>query len=566
MEQQRQPTVSHSPSTPSPLSSAPSSSPPSAAATRLQPSPLLHSLPAAAADRVRGFLGFTVLMDLRCLSRSAARRLEDAALQWMNHHLLRPELRLTSSSSPSSPSTPEVAARPSPPFCFDHADAVWFRQQLSRWRFNRLRVDADSCLLSPVEAWRAYGVQWREHLQRPWPTPRTPPLTASYLVRDVARHLFRGYFRLHSGQQPRHAAAFARQLEDGRAQRTSGLNRTAYRALVAREKDSAQRWRACRPVSMLVLPAAVVYHSVLACLGFEELMELRSVSRALQPLMETAAVLRLNQQFPSGLNTIAERQEEARQLAEEARLKAEMKRQKAEEKRQKGRKRKRADASPTSSDASAVMDSASVASSSSSSLSASTFSPSPTPSYTVAHAVWVMQLLQWSRRLWYTARRELGEPPNSVLPTLCQTQFLSRFPLRAEWTQRFGRPSPTTRSRYSGRWGKGADRYSVHAVLDLLLDLYGGDVGQSGKKRRKRTGSGQRREAWWGSSARQAAGCPALLSTNGATRCPRCAQIGQAKQSGMAVEQPLHAVQAPLAPRPSTLPNCGSPPLGFLLQ
>ena len=113
-------------------------------------------LPPAATDRVQGYLGSALLMDLRCLSRTAAVWCEDAALQYMNHHM-------------GLHSTP-IRLRTNR-FCFDHSDAVWYRQQLSRWRFSGGRVaveEAERCTVGLEDAHSAYGIEhWQTKLGDP---------------------------------------------------------------------------------------------------------------------------------------------------------------------------------------------------------------------------------------------------------------------------------------------------------------------------------------------------------------------------------------------------------------
>ena len=389
LQQQQLKAVSHSPHAPPPPSSALSSSslsqpPPSTAGS---PSPLLCALPAAAADRLHGFLGFTQLMDLRCLSRGAARRYEDASLQWMNHHLLKSEEEASSSSSPSSASTPQAPALSSLPFCFDHSDAVWFRQQLSRWRFTCGREDTERCTVSLVDAFKAYGTSSSRWDNTPLSRPGS--LTPSYLVQEAAKSLFHkrsaeavaaaaraptsvavpaqsmsAFARQTEGHQAQRIAEMGFWLKRGREDRATSRSArlefiTAYKERLAKERCSADTWKAgpqlSRPL-LLLLPAAVAQHSLLAFLTFEDVMDLRAVSRALQPLMEAAAVAQLNRLCPSGLVTIAQQQEKATQLADAARVQAEEKVKQGEERKPKRRsKRKRGSGSVSSMNAAAAM-------------------------------------------------------------------------------------------------------------------------------------------------------------------------------------------------------------------
>ena len=159
------------------------------------------------------------------------------------------------------------------------------------------------------------------------------------------------------------------------------------------EKCTARRWKAGPQLPsplLLLLSAAVAQHSLLAFLTFEDVMDLRAVSRALQPLMEAAAVAQLNRLCPSGLFTIARLEYRAKQRIWPLRKK-------------KSVKRRRADGSAASVTTAKLTPSVSEVSSATSSSTSPPSSPSPsTPllaSSTLVHAVWAMREVQWCRRL-----------------------------------------------------------------------------------------------------------------------------------------------------------------------
>ena len=290
---------------------------------------------------------------------------EDAALQWMNHSMLFPEtLRSDSQLLPAN-------------FCFHRTDAVWLRRQLHRWRLTDGSQDPDRCTISKVDAYNAYGIVWAK-LVRPYEdilAKGTWPCTSN-LVSGVARVLF----DRDPSQPPRHAADFARQLEEGRAQRSSGLSAEAHKQLLLAERAATDKWKVGRATStsiLLLLPVDVARHSVLSFLDFEQRIDLRVLSHSLRPLLDSAAVAQLNQLHPSGLATIARQEaEKAQEKAERARAKAEKEREKGkkrgkEEKQVVNRKRQRADESSSSEGV--------VATSSASALSPATASTSTAP-------------------------------------------------------------------------------------------------------------------------------------------------------------------------------------------
>ena len=544
------------PQPPSPAHAASSSSSSSSTldlSFPLPPSPLA-SLPPAAVDRLQGYLGFALLIDLRCLSRSAARECEDAALQWMNHHLVSTPTDVADLSFRTPPRTP-------PPFCFRRPDAVWFRRQLSRWRFDCVHSDEKRCAVGLAEVRRTYGL--------PWPT--TSSLTSSYTVKAVARELF---------EKRGHATAFARQLETEKAQRMSGLSERLHKHRMAKEKGIVRRWTAGWPFTtslMLLVPTAVARHSILSLLSFEELMELRVLSHELRPLLEAAVVARLGQMCPSGLATIARQEativrQERESIEQGVRWQEELARisqQRAEQERLLADrrlnffspKRKRLDASspvhahaaassiPSSSSSTRPFSSSSSTSSPSVSLHASaplvpplpsaatTPSPSsppsspsallPVASYTLAHCVWAMQQLQWCRRINYNALKLARRPREPVEPLLCRSHFISRFPLWGPWRERFGWPSLT------GAFGSGTDRRPMVEVLDVLLGEFGrvveGPERRSRKKKQRLAedkrpeddGEGQDGSAVNGVVA-YGAGCPTRVESEGCLRCWRC--------------------------------------------
>ena len=544
---------------------------------------LFHALPPVAADALQGYLGFTLLMDLRVLSRRMCRRLEDAALQYMNHNLIDVhadhyymhgphyiayneygscndsdcDCGYGWSGEEDAPGAPPPA--PVPRFCFTRDDAAWFRQQLCRWGARCGRDDSERCTISPVDAHVAYDIPWASTRPVQYATvssleaPERSPLVLTYLVRHVARYLFHGRY----SQQPRHAGAFAQQLHKGAAQRSSGLSYRAYWQMLVREKLSARRWKQGGPLPaplLLLLPAAVAQHTVLSFLVFDEVMQLRVLSHALQPALEAAAVAQLNRLCPSGLATIARQEQEAvetaMQLAEKARAPAQKDKELTERKRKReddrkdkrSRKRKRADESTPSAVSAAPSayalsspatssssPSSSSASSSSTVASSSSASPSAAPpaSYTVAHCVWAVQQLQWCRQLDHNAHLQMRRPREVVgVPVLSRTQFLSRFSVRAEWLQRFPPPAPA-----SGL-GKRVERRSVFEALDLVLGVDGSHVGQSRQRERQAPRSVAAVEEKLGQVVRRplVAGCPSLLSSSRG-RCERCRLIQVRSQS-----------------------------------
>ena len=566
---------------------------------------LFHALPPVAADALQGYLGFTLLMDLRVLSSSACRWQEDEALQWMNHNLIdvhrdsyylpgwydsdtdfdshggHYDLKSEDGGSGEEDASDAPPSAPVTPFCFTHDDVVWFRQQLSRWGAGCGREDSERCTISPVDAHVAYDIPWastRPHqplsiasLEAPVASvssleaPERSLLSLTYLVRHVARHLFHGRY----GQEMRHATAFAQQLQEGAAQRSSGLSDRAYRQMLAREKRTARRWKEGGPLpaplmlmlpldahdsvltfltfeELLLLPAAVAQHTVLSFLVFDEVMQLRVLSHALQPVLEAAAVAQLNRLCPSGLATIARQEQEAvetaMQLAEKARAHGQKDKEKAQKKKHKeerekketkrSRKRKRADEpapSPVSAAPSApalpspAASSSSSSSSSSPAASSSPASPSASPpaSYTVAHCVWAMQQLQWCRRLDFNGRRQMQRPRALVVPLLCKTHFHSRFSRRAQWTQRFPPSAPA-----SGQ-GTGKERVDFFDALDVVLGVDGRHIGRSRQRKRQAQRGDAAVEVRLGQLVRRPliAGCPTLLSIFGSRRCQRCRLI-----------------------------------------
>ena len=156
---------------------------------------LSFRLPSRAAVVLHDLLGFTRLMDLRCLSCSVNETFEQAALRWMERHLpktqqrlkaelvaARAQLRRLASAPPQQTvssadamevegTTPHVSVRAPvllpaqelrlPSFVlFNLADAVWLRQMLSRWRFLSYCEDTDGCVISRFHAGRAYEEVW----------------------------------------------------------------------------------------------------------------------------------------------------------------------------------------------------------------------------------------------------------------------------------------------------------------------------------------------------------------------------------------------------------------------
>ena len=404
------------------------------------------------------------------------------------------------SSSPSSSSS--SSSSPQPPLDssdFTPADAVWLRQALSRWRFYNGAENTAECRLSRVDAWRAYNVKWSQQVGR-WATWDFHPSTR--LV-DVAGHLFQRYG--HASRMPR------RFHRDGFLHAKADRYRQWAEEEVARRR-AALKWEACsnKQPFLLQLHSAVTLHFILFLLDFETLMLLRVVSHSSKPLFEQAAVLWLNQSYSTGLIV-------ARRKIEEARL-----RQQAEEVKAIGRKRKRSgDAegegevttprkresravantasssavSATSATSASSADAAilshdiatppSLSSSSSSSPTSfltirSTSSPSTATSYTVADAVWVMRQLNWARSLRFNAKKRPNPFGVEVAAEVCKTEGVDRFAISADtWLKRFG-PSAKV-----DQYGRGATRWDVMDVVDVVFSIHADSAGVREAKRRR---------------------------------------------------------------------------------
>ena len=333
--------------------------------------------------------------------------------------------------------------------------------------------------------------------------------------------------------------------EAGRAQRDCGLRDRAFRNRRARERRAVRKWRRGRPLlapMLLLLPAAVVHHSVLSFLDFEQLMELRVLSHALQPLVEAAAVARLGQLRSSGLDTIAwqeagEKEEEPIQLPrtwlslweEEGE-----KQQPVLVRRLERLPFRRVLACPqrvrwSRQDEKGEDDDAGDKEMSQRSGGCSVRSLS----YTVVQCFWAVQLLCCCRRINASALLEPRE-----LSQLCVSDkhLLQRFQLGHGWDERL-RSRWTFTEDWSGmRRLAEANLYTAVAVLDMLLAVYGRSVGPSVEERRTSLGRVSLldvTEAGWRDPPPQASphsGCPTLVITDG-RRCSRCKQITAMKQS-----------------------------------
>ena len=284
------------------------------------PSPLCASLPTPIQLRVNAFLGFSVLMDLRVLSRNMRRRCETRALRWMRWHLSEEGLRLREAVRDER----RTAAwrRVAPQFdcwrdnadmregceehgtepmdsCIEHptvGDAVWLRRQLDRW--DHCSRDATLCVISPTEAAEAYN--WSECKTCGTLAPFHMSDTGMrwYRVVDIAQALFREH---------KHAAAIDAAIGPGERQRFLsdlppdvllhlGGEQLATKMAIARLTASgvSAPW-------LSQLSTDVLEHSVLCFLDFEQLMGARAASRAFQSAGERVACAWMNRTFPAGL-------------------------------------------------------------------------------------------------------------------------------------------------------------------------------------------------------------------------------------------------------------------------
>jgi hypothetical protein len=118
----------------------------------LPASPRFFSLlPTQVLPLLHGFLGFTSLMDLRCLSRGIGADFQAAALRWREENLpttnVRREAerlagdRASATAAVAVHSGTDGAAGEAGMF-FTQPDAIWLRQQLSRWKVDLLHTQA----------------------------------------------------------------------------------------------------------------------------------------------------------------------------------------------------------------------------------------------------------------------------------------------------------------------------------------------------------------------------------------------------------------------------------------
>jgi hypothetical protein len=155
---------SHNLSSDSSESSSPSLNSPVLPTRRPLPFSLL---PPSALSRLHNFLGFTSLMDIRAVNTHMKGQCEEAALQWMSQHLTRAAQQMREAETREREKAEgegedneemkeeeksQTSAHPSSlvdgdeereegsdsvkllPSLFRRSDAIWFRQQLSRWR------------------------------------------------------------------------------------------------------------------------------------------------------------------------------------------------------------------------------------------------------------------------------------------------------------------------------------------------------------------------------------------------------------------------------------------------
>ena len=432
------------------------------------------------------FLGFTALMDCRAVCREMARRFEKPALQWLteifgeklqkdlaNKRRCYPQFypapkwteekdgkegegsdgsdekkedramtdpRLAAadggsameahSASSMAPARQRVQSiRPPVP----RSVAVFLRQQLDRWGSHGVQAVDDPLrvLISPSDAAWAFGFHQEVSYRVAKVTTRRS-LVALKLIDLVywatATHQFDGY---DAGYPLRF-----REAEKKRGIETKKADRPLLEQLSAEDAEQARatrRWmRSSTGAPLLLsLPADVLVHSVLVCLDFEPLMDLRSVSRTFQPLVERAAVWWMNRRFPEGLATVQRQQEE--QAAKKPKKKA----VKATGKRKR------------------------------SSEEAQTATVPAAASYSAADAVWARQQILLARRFDSNQKDILRHPRRAPPPVyLCKTEVLAEYPLSsAVWEQRFG---GTEQKRVSGVF-----RHTAVDVVGLLFAVYG---------------------------------------------------------------------------------------------
>ena len=472
-------------------------------------SPLCVALPAPVQHRIDAFLGFSVLMDLRVLSRDMRRRSEEAALRWMTTHLSaeglqhRDEARsrrrnaarislasefdhcidgedkpgdreIGSDDEPTVEPTVDAAAALDP----DVSDAVWLRRQLDRW--GHCSRDPVLCVISPSEAQAAYD---RQQLGKCAPISLWDQGVVGFRVIDLAQELFRKY---------KHAAAIEEAVRPEERKRTLRYHPADDRPRLAAERQAvrtaAARWKASSTGAawLLQLPADVLAHSVLGFLDFGQLMGARAVSRGMQRAAERGACAWMNRTFPAGLQRLVDEQQVARvdaqaQQAVAGKKKSRQKRKRAMEEDDeqhtggwRGLSGQR-DAPPSPSSA--------PLSSTSSWAGCSPMAPSASAavsgvSFNLSDCVWALQQLLWAQRLDDKAMRGIRHQPDACYRgTVRMVHALPRFCLRSAQlpacVQRV--PNATALTARRGRAGTGVvyKRFEILPLLDAAFGAYG---------------------------------------------------------------------------------------------
>ena len=436
---------------------------------------------------IHDFLGFTRLMDLRCLSRSTCVQMEIAALQWMERHLpktlLREEAerqaaqaakdaviaevdRRYASLFATAPLFPSTTTRPANDPAFSHGDAVWLRQTLSRWRFVKSCDDTHGCLISRQLAEGAYEAGWFDDVHLSTKMNGTADDSRVRVI-DLAGHML----RLHG-----HAECLDRRYTN--TGWGHGANRWALQEIAQRRTAESLKASLTAPPLFALLPHAITLHSILPLFDLEALLLLRALNRSFQSLAEQTACAWMSRRFPAGLRTMTRQLEEAtrgRPLVS------------------KGWKRKRPGQDvkvgvvPATS---AHRKSSSLSLASSSSPSPLLLSPpSPSLSYTITDVVWLMQQKAWARSLIQSTRALNGLQYGDDVPLICQSHGLSRFPIQTDqWCCRFGSPVPLPGSSGLTR------RYSVMTVVDFILATFGSGVKVREELRQKAKRAQHRRD------------------------------------------------------------------------
>ena len=482
-----------------------SSSPPSAP----PPPPLLPSslgFPSVS-SRVEAFLGFIGLMDSRAVSRELQRRFEKAALVWLRAHTTKQSMqrraeereraRLLQANDDSDDDSKAGAdddskagadddkedggdekkeekeevkdekeleleqfsvSLPQPSVTMNstrellRAHAVWYRQQLHRWRLHGGQRTDDPLLVSVTfaDSRATYGF-WSsgKRCEIPEVKGRHRHITSLLLI-DLATWAFQAtspfdHLDPTYPEQVKKSALVRR----SRGYQTEKVDRERVLDEIAHIQLATQHWMCSSTGAPLLLrlPVDVLLHSILALIDFEPLMDLRSVSRSFQPLVERAAVQWCNRRFPEGLATI-------QRLLQEAGEKASAKTKAQNESKTTGKRRRGSET--TLATASALSSTSSASSARASSVS-----------YVTADAVWVRQQLNWARKLVYNqevfARHAALLPPP---PVVSKVDAMAAFPLTAEqWSAAF------QAEQKKQRWGY--FRPPVIDVISVALRVYG---------------------------------------------------------------------------------------------